>query len=109
VKRLLPVLGALALVGAVVAVVVWQRQSAAPPAPPALDSTQRPGAVCRNDVHELDPNVANGVQGQIGHAWTVGYTGCMAITALVDDVKASQPVEDDGLSRTIWQKFAERV
>lgn len=35
-KRLLSVLGALVLVGAVVAVVVWQRPSAAPPAPPAL-------------------------------------------------------------------------
>jgi membrane peptidoglycan carboxypeptidase len=37
VKRLPPVLGALVLVGAVVAVVVWQRPDAAPPRPPLKD------------------------------------------------------------------------
>lgn len=73
------------------------------------DNTLCPGAVCRAGEHELHPSIAGGVQGQLAHAWTVGYTGRMAITVLVDDVKASQPVEDDGLSTTIWQKFAERV
>ncbi|MEU0884989.1 penicillin-binding transpeptidase domain-containing protein [Lentzea sp. NPDC005914] len=73
------------------------------------ETTLCPGAVCRNGEHELDPRVTNGVEAQVGHAWTVGYTGRMAITVLVDDVNERQPVKDDGLSTTIWQKFAERV
>lgn len=73
------------------------------------ENTLCPGAVCRADQYELDPKIVEGAQGQIAHAWTVGYTDRMAITVLVDEAEALKPVRDTGLPTTIWQKFAERV
>lgn len=73
------------------------------------DNTLCPGAVCRSHEYELDTNIANGTYRQVGNAWTVGYTGRMAITVLVDEAEASQAVKEPGLARTVWQKFAERV
>ncbi|MET9633579.1 penicillin-binding transpeptidase domain-containing protein [Lentzea sp. NPDC006480] len=67
------------------------------------ETTRCPGVVCRVADYELP-----GTLDQLSHTWTVGYTDRMAITVLVDDVQPLQPVRDDGLATTIWQKFAER-
>ncbi len=80
------------------------------------DSTQCPGAVCRADEYEMDPELT-GWAGQNSHAWTIGYTDRMAITVMVTNADATKPAKDanaapvtgDGLPKTIWQRFVERA
>lgn len=69
------------------------------------------GAVCRDARFDHPDSGAN------LHAWTVGYTDRMAVTALVSSHHAGTPqqtkdgtwIADSGLHRRFWQKFVERL
>jgi membrane peptidoglycan carboxypeptidase len=77
-------------------------------------NTLCPGAVCLDAVPSYQGGVVLGTE---SHAWTVGYTGRMAITVLVTDAEpkrpakaaSGQPLRESDLPRTIWQGFAAQI